>query len=98
MKETVINLWTWQDKLGYMQGMQVKSAKGTLYVSGKAAVLADDTSSNDDMRTQLGIAIQDLEKVISWVGLNYTKNPCTNLFLHTYKIISTQRFQVKMKN
>ena len=65
MKKTVINPWTWQEKLSYVQAVEVKNVKGTLYVSGQAAVHADGTSSNADMRTQLKLAIQNLETVIS---------------------------------
>ncbi|MBB5644863.1 RidA family protein [Pedobacter cryoconitis] len=57
--------WQWQDKLSYVQAVEVKNVQGTLYVSGQAAVHANGKSSNADMRTQLGLAIQNLEKVIS---------------------------------
>lgn len=68
MKKRIINPWTWQDELSYVQAVEVKNAEGTLYVAGQAAVHADGTSSNADMRTQLGIAIQNLETVISEAG------------------------------
>lgn len=68
MKKTVINPWTWQDRLSYVQAVEVTDVKGTLYVAGQAAVHADGSSSNADMRTQLGIAIQNLETVISEAG------------------------------
>jgi 2-iminobutanoate/2-iminopropanoate deaminase len=65
MEKIVINPWQWQDNLSYVQAVEVKNVQGTLYVSGQAAVHPDGRSSNADMRTQLGIAIQNLEKVIS---------------------------------
>jgi 2-iminobutanoate/2-iminopropanoate deaminase len=68
MEKTVINPWKWQDNLSYVQAVEVKNVQGTLYISGQAAVHPDGTSSNADMRTQLGIAIQNLEKVISEGG------------------------------
>lgn len=68
MEKIVINPWQWQDNLSYVQAVEVKNVQGTLYVSGQAAVHTDGTSSNADMRTQLGIAIQNLEKVISEGG------------------------------
>lgn len=68
MEKRIINPWEWQDKLSYVQAVEVTNAKGTLYVAGQAAVHADGTSSNADMRTQLGIAIQNLETVISQAG------------------------------
>ncbi|MDR6806944.1 enamine deaminase RidA (YjgF/YER057c/UK114 family) [Dyadobacter sp. BE34] len=68
MEKRIINPWTWQDELSYVQAVEVKNPTGTLYVAGQAAVHADGTSSNADMRTQLGIAIQNLETVISEAG------------------------------
>lgn len=68
MEKRIINPWTWQDELSYVQAVEVKDVAGTLYVAGQAAVLPDGTSSNADMRTQLGIAIQNLETVISEAG------------------------------
>ncbi|MBB5624144.1 enamine deaminase RidA (YjgF/YER057c/UK114 family) [Pedobacter cryoconitis] len=65
MEKKEFSPWQWQDKLSYVQAVEVKNVQGTLYVSGQAAVHADGKSSNADMRTQLGLAIQNLEKVIS---------------------------------
>jgi enamine deaminase RidA (YjgF/YER057c/UK114 family) len=68
MEKREFSPWEWQDKLSYVQAVEVKNAEGTLYVSGQAAVHADGTSSNADMRTQLALAIENLEKVISEAG------------------------------
>lgn len=68
MEKRIINPWTWQDELSYVQAVEVKNTEGTLYVAGQAAVHPDGTSSNADMRTQLGIAIQNLETVIREAG------------------------------
>ncbi|MET7258731.1 RidA family protein [Dyadobacter jiangsuensis] len=68
MEKRIINPWAWQDELSYVQAVEVKDVAGTLYVAGQAAVHPDGTSSNADMRTQLGIAIQNLETVISEAG------------------------------
>ncbi|WP_276481508.1 RidA family protein [Paraflavitalea pollutisoli] len=68
MKKTVINPWAWQDDRSYVQAVEVTEVTGTLYVAGQAAVLPDGSSSNADMRTQLGIAIQNLETVINQAG------------------------------
>ncbi|GAB2622891.1 hypothetical protein GCM10027035_18390 [Emticicia sediminis] len=81
MEKIVINPWQWQDKLSYVQAVEVKNVQGTLYVSGQAAVHPDGTSSNADMRTQLGIAIQNLEKVISQA--NYDPKNIVRLTVYT---------------
>jgi enamine deaminase RidA (YjgF/YER057c/UK114 family) len=68
MEKKIINPWQWQDALNYVQAVEVKNATSTLYVAGQAAMHADGTSSNADMKTQLQLAIQNLEEVISKAG------------------------------
>ncbi|MEC3875820.1 RidA family protein [Chryseobacterium salviniae] len=68
MEKKEFSPWEWQNQLSYVQAVEVKNVQGTLYVSGQAAVHPDGTSSNADMRTQLALAIQNLEKVIDEAG------------------------------
>jgi len=68
MEKRIINPWQWQNERNYVQAVEVKQAAGTLYCSGQAAVYADGRSSNEDMKTQLLLAIQNLEQVISEAG------------------------------
>ena len=87
MKKTVINPWTWQDNLSYVQAVEVQEVKGTLYCAGQAAVHADGTSSNADMRTQLQLAIENLETVISQAGYE-----CGNIVRLTVYTTSSNEF------
>lgn len=68
MEKRIINPWKWQDERGYVQAVEVKQATGTLYCAGQAAVHPDGTSSSADMPTQLQLALQNLEQVISQAG------------------------------
>jgi 2-iminobutanoate/2-iminopropanoate deaminase len=68
MEKRTINPWQWQDARNYVQAVEVKNVTGTLYCAGQAAVHADGTSSNADMKTQLLLAIQNLEQVIREAG------------------------------
>ena len=68
MEKRIINPWQWQDNRSYVQAVEVKQVEGTLYCSGQAAVHADGQSSTDDMKTQLILAMQNLEQVISEAG------------------------------
>ena len=68
MEKRIINPWQWQDGRSYVQAVEVKGAAGTLYCSGQAAVHADGKSSDADMKTQLLLAIQNLEQVIREAG------------------------------
>jgi enamine deaminase RidA (YjgF/YER057c/UK114 family) len=65
MEKREINPWTWQADRNYIQAVEVKNVQSTLYCVGQAAVHADGTSSNADMKTQLLLAMQNLEQVIS---------------------------------
>jgi 2-iminobutanoate/2-iminopropanoate deaminase len=68
MEKREINPWTWQNDRNYVQAVEVKNVQSTLYCAGQAAVHADGISSNADMKTQLLLAMQNLEQVISESG------------------------------
>ncbi len=68
MEKRIINPWQWQDARSYAQAVEVKEATRTLYCSGQTAVHADGKSSDADMKTQLLLAIQNLEQVIYEAG------------------------------
>jgi enamine deaminase RidA (YjgF/YER057c/UK114 family) len=68
MEKRIINPWQWQNQRNYVQAVEVTQVAGTLYCAGQAAVYADGRSSNEDMKSQLLLAIQNLEQVISEAG------------------------------
>ncbi len=68
MEKRIINPWDWQNERSYVQAVEVKNPQGTLYVSGQTAISADGISSNEDMESQLKLAIKNLEQVITEAG------------------------------
>jgi enamine deaminase RidA (YjgF/YER057c/UK114 family) len=68
MEKRIINPWQWQDQRGYVQAVEVKHVESTLYCAGQAAVHADGESSTADIKTQLELALQNLEQVIREAG------------------------------
>ena len=68
MEKRIINPWKWQDERSYVQAVEVKNVESTLYVSGQAAITANGISSDADMKSQLILAIQNLEQVITEAG------------------------------
>jgi len=68
MEKRIINPWKWQDQRSYVQAVEVKNVESTLYVSGQTAISADGISSDEDMKSQLIQALQNLEHVISEAG------------------------------
>lgn len=68
MIKQIINPWQWQDERSYVQAVEVKQVESTLYCSGQTAISADGKSSTEDMRTQLTLALENLEQVIGEAG------------------------------
>lgn len=68
METRNINPWKWQDTRSYSQAVEVKNVESTLYCSGQAAIDANGISSNEDMKSQLILALQNLEQVIQEAG------------------------------
>lgn len=85
MEKRVINPWTYQDSRHYSQAVEVTQVQGTLYCAGQAAVLPDGTSSSDDMKTQLLIAIGNLEKVISEAGYELSNIVRLNVYTTSHE-------------
>jgi 2-iminobutanoate/2-iminopropanoate deaminase len=81
MEKRVINPWKWQNERSYVQAVEVKNVTSTLYVSGQTAISADGTSSNADMKTQLTLAIENLEQVITQA--NFECNGIVRLNIYT---------------
>lgn len=87
MEKRIINPWQWQDERSYVQAVEVKNASGTLYCAGQAAVHPDGRSSTDDMKTQLLLAIQNLEQVITEAGYE-----CKNIVRLNILTTSSEEF------
>lgn len=68
MEKRTTNPWKWQEQRSYNQAVEVKNVEGTLYVSGQTAINDDGESSTADMKTQLELAIKNLEKVVEGAG------------------------------
>ncbi len=68
MEKRAINPWQWQDQRSYVQAVEVKNPSGTLYVSGQTAINANGISSNENMESQIILALKNLEQVITEAG------------------------------
>ncbi|MEL6538248.1 MAG: RidA family protein [Bacteroidota bacterium] len=89
MEKRVINPWAWQNERNYVQAVEVKQPKGTLYVSGQTATDPEGRSSTEDMRTQLTRAIENLERVIEEAGYH----PSNIVRLNVYTTSAESLFQ-----
>lgn len=80
MEKRIINPWKWQDERSYVQAVEVKNAASTLYCSGQAAIEADGTTSKGDMKTQIVLALANLEQVITEAGFEPTNIVRLNVY------------------
>lgn len=81
MEKRTFSPWKWQDERSYVQAVEVKNNTSTLYCSGQAAIDSTGKSSNEDMKSQLQLAISNLEEVI--VSAGYEVSGIVRLNIYT---------------
>jgi enamine deaminase RidA (YjgF/YER057c/UK114 family) len=71
MERKIINPWTWQDPLGFVQANDVSGAQRVLFCSGQTSVDADGRPLHPgDMQAQITQALNNLETILASAGLN----------------------------
>jgi enamine deaminase RidA (YjgF/YER057c/UK114 family) len=69
VERRVVNPWTWQDALGFVQANEVTGAQRTLFCAGQASVDANGAPLHvGDMRGQIAQALDNLEVVLTRAG------------------------------
>jgi enamine deaminase RidA (YjgF/YER057c/UK114 family) len=70
MQRTAVNPWDWSLKLGYNQAEIIAGATRQLICAGQTAVDAQGNPQHaGDMRGQIGLALDNLEAVLSAAGM-----------------------------
>lgn len=70
MQRTAVNPWNWSLKLGYNQAELVESPSRYLVCAGQTAVDGEGSPRHaDDMRGQIGLALDNLEAVLGAAGM-----------------------------
>ena len=73
MNRTPINPWSWSLKLGYNQGEVLEGVGRQLFCAGQTAVDGDGNPRHPgDMRSQLILALDNLEAVVQGAGMGLT--------------------------
>lgn len=71
MDRQIINPWTWQDRLGFVQANEVSGAKRTLVCSGQTSVDGNGAPCHaGDMAAQMKQALANLETVLTQGGFS----------------------------
>ncbi len=69
MERRIVNPWTWQDQLGYVQANEVGGVERVLVCAGQTSVDADGQPLHEgDMGAQVGQALDNLEAVLGEAG------------------------------
>jgi len=69
MERRIVNPWTWQDRLGYVQANEMTGMERVLVCAGQTSVDADGQPLHDgDMGAQVGQALDNLETVLGEAG------------------------------
>ncbi|TYP97270.1 enamine deaminase RidA (YjgF/YER057c/UK114 family) [Sphingobacterium allocomposti] len=87
MEKKTFDPWEWGQNTNSVQAVEVKNITGTLYCSGQVAIDANGMPSNEDMRSQLILAIQNLEQLINEAGYD-----CKNIVRLNVYTTSTETF------
>jgi enamine deaminase RidA (YjgF/YER057c/UK114 family) len=65
----IVNPWTWQDQLGFVQAQAVDGGGRTVYCAGQTSVDADGNPVHEgDMRAQISQALDNVEAVLRESG------------------------------
>jgi enamine deaminase RidA (YjgF/YER057c/UK114 family) len=71
MDQRIINPWTWQEPLGFVQAKEVSGHQRVLWCAGQASVDANGKLLHpDDMRAQMAQALDNLETVLKAAGMD----------------------------
>ncbi len=69
MERRIINPWTWQDQLGFVQANEVSGAQRTLFLAGQGSVDEEGRPVHpEDMAAQLTQTLDNLETVLREAG------------------------------
>jgi enamine deaminase RidA (YjgF/YER057c/UK114 family) len=95
VERRVINPWTWQDQLGFVQANEVTGAQRTLFCSGQTSVDENGAPQHDgDMAAQIRLAMDNVETVLKAAGMDLSHLVRLNVyttdvdqFLRSYSVV-----------
>lgn len=81
MERTPVNPWPWSLKFGFNQAEIVEGRRRELICAGQTAMDADGNPQHaGDMRSQIGMALDNLETVLSEAGMTFSNVVRLNIY------------------
>ena len=81
MKRSIINPWTWQEKLGFVHGNKVEGAEALLFVAGQTASDENGHCKHpEDMEKQIEQVIENMGKVLDQAGMDFSNVVRLNVY------------------
>lgn len=104
MQRRVINPWTWQDQMGFVQANEITGAQRMLVCSGQASVDENGAPVHvGDMAGQISKALDNLETVLTQAGYELRDivrlNVCTtdvDAFFQNYQVVASRLAGVEL--
>jgi enamine deaminase RidA (YjgF/YER057c/UK114 family) len=82
VERRIINPWTWQDQMGYVQANEVGGVQRTIYLAGQTSVDEEGRPVHpEDMGAQLGQAIDNVETVLREAGAELSDVVRLNIYV-----------------
>ncbi len=82
MERRIVNPWTWQDQLGYVQANALSGMERVLVCAGQTSVDAEGQPLHEgDMGAQVGQALDNLETVLGEAGFTLADVVRLNFFV-----------------
>ncbi len=81
MKRTSVNPWSWSQQFGYNQAEIIEDTSRQLICSGQTAVDANGAPQHpDDMRSQMTLALNNLEAVLNEADMGFANITRLNIY------------------
>lgn len=81
MKRTPVNPWTWSLNFGFSQAQLIEGHRRELICSGQTAMDADGRPQHaGDMRSQISMALDNLETVLADAGMTFANIVRLNIY------------------
>lgn len=81
MKRTPVNPWSWSLKFGFNQAEIIEGHRRELVCAGQTAMDADGNPQHaGDMRSQIGMALDNLEAVLAEAGMTFANIVRLNIY------------------